>query len=259
MKTTASRVSQRCWVLLSVCGSLGCDRAVDLGAYIGGHARSTPSSSPSSASAVVVQPEALLPAAAASTTAIASAAPIHSSAASSAAPPGRGEQRGNVRGADESLERAASHRSTGQAPAAAVSAKPTVASTPSPPAQKTGVVRNASVGGASVFGGNVSNAARVIAGLRAAMRGCYASNPSSSDGELRLTLVLSPTGAVTRVSSTRSPGSHGGPGPSERVVACATSAVQHAQFEPPETGKATIAFPVTFSEQEAVPPRRTSL
>lgn len=270
MKKAILRASRRWWVFLAFGGSLGCDRAPDLGAYIGGPARAAPSSSASSTSAPAIRPEALPAPAAASAPTIASATPTYSSPMAPAAPPipvgvaaapsGRYEQGGNPRAAVEPVERAAPRGSVGAA--AAVSAKPTErteAPAPSPPAQKAGFVRNASIGGGSVFGGNVSNAARVIAGLRGAMRSCYVSDPSSGDGALRLKLVLGPNGAVTSVSSTRSPGPRGGPGPSERVAACSASAAQHAQFAPPERGKAEINFPVTFFEQEAMPPKRTSL
>jgi hypothetical protein len=274
MNKTASKVTGRWWILLSVSGALGCDRAADLGAYIGGHGRSTPSGSASSTPAAAVQPESLpRPVAdrveasevAAMAPTVASATPSHSSPSASlapavpvgvaVAPSGHNEQGGNPRGTVGPAERAAPHTSTEAAPA--VSAKPTEA--PSPPTQKAGVVRNASIGGGSVFGGNVSSAARVIAGLRAAIRSCYVSDPASADGGLRLKLVLGPSGTVTSVSSTRSSGVHGGPGPSDRVAACTASVAQHAQFAPPENGKAEITFPVTFYEQEAMPPKRTTL
>jgi hypothetical protein len=269
MNKSTSKVTRASWILISVWGTFGCDRAADLGAYIGGHARSTPAdSAASSTSAAPIQLESPVPLVAAAPATVASAtprypiaavssAPTHSAAVApvALAPSGQNEEGGRPRPADEPEVRTPPPAS--KEVAAAVSAKPSEA--PSPPAPKAGVIRNASVGGGAVSGGNVSNAARVIAGLRASIRSCYTSDSASADGGMRLKLVLGANGAVTSVNSTRSPGPHGGPGPSDRVVACATSAAQHAQFAPPENGKAEITFPVTFFEQEAMPPKRTTL
>jgi len=263
MNKTALRVTRRWWVLLSVCGALGCDRAADFGAYIGGHARSTPSGSASSTSTATIQPEALPRPVAATTPTLVSATPTYpvASAASVPAVPVGVAAGSSSRNRGAATPPAASepvaHTEPPTTKEAVASAKPS--ETPSPSNQKAGVVRNASVGGASVFGGNVSNAARVIAGLRPAIRSCYASDPTSADGGLRLKLVLSSSGAVTSVSTTRSAGTHGGPGPSDRVVACTASVAQRAQFAPPENGTAEIALPITFSEHEAMPPKRTTL
>lgn len=271
MNKTTSRATGAWWVVVSVCGTFGCDRTADLGAYIGGHARSTPAhSAASSTSGAAIQPEPLRPPVAAAGATIAgpaatySAAPASSApthpvavavASAAVAPSRRNEEAERSQPAGQPAERTAPPAS--KEVAAAASAKPSEA--PSPPAPRAGVIRNASVGGGAVSGGNVSNAARVIAGLRAPIRSCYRSDPTSADGGMRLKLVLNASGAVTSVSSTRSPGPHGGPGPSDRVVACATSAAQHAKFAPPENGKAEIAFPVTFFEQEPMPPKRTTL
>ena len=105
---------------------------------------------------------------------------------------------------------------------------------------------NASVGGAAVSGGTVSNAARVVAGMRAGFRNCYqrglAENPDSA-GSIRLTIRVGAGGEVAGVS----------PSPSGNlpasVISCVVARAQAAQFDPPEGGSAVIAVPVTFVKQ----------
>lgn len=105
---------------------------------------------------------------------------------------------------------------------------------------------NASVGGAAVSGGNVSNAARVVAGMRAGFRNCYqrglAENPDAA-GSIRLTIRVGPGGEVAGVS----------PSPSGNlpasVISCVVARAQAAQFDAPEGGSAVIAVPVTFVKQ----------
>lgn len=265
MNKRSSRAAQRWWILLSFCGSVGCDRAVDLGTYIGGHARSTPSASASSAPPAMIHAEPSRPTTAASPAGVPSATPSYPVKAANSAPPATGgvaavpaTSDGERHSASPSAatgklaEREAAQISARRAAEAGVSTKPT--ETPSASATpKPGGLRNTSVGGGAVSGGNVSNAARMIAGLRAPLRSCYASDPSSAPGSLRFSVALGASGAVASVSSARSGGL------SDRLVACATSAVQRAQFAAPEGGKAVIAFPVTFSEQDPVPAKRTSL
>lgn len=105
---------------------------------------------------------------------------------------------------------------------------------------------NASVGGAAVTGGNVSNAARVVAGMRAGFRACYqrglAENPDAA-GNIRLTIRVGAGGEVAGVT----------PAPSgtlpASVISCVVARAQAAQFDPPEGGSAVIAVPVTFVKQ----------
>jgi len=105
---------------------------------------------------------------------------------------------------------------------------------------------NASVGGAAVSGGTVSNAARVVAGMRAGFRNCYqrglAENPDAA-GSIRLTIRVGAGGEVAGVS----------PAPSgslpASVISCVVARAQAAQFDPPEGGSAVIAVPVTFVKQ----------
>ncbi len=105
---------------------------------------------------------------------------------------------------------------------------------------------NASVGGAEVSGGTVSNAARVVAGMRAGFRSCYqrglAENPDAA-GSIRLTIRVGAGGEVAGVTAAPS-----GSLPAS-VVSCVQSRAQAAQFDPPEGGAAVIAVPVTFVKQ----------
>ncbi|MCA9626363.1 MAG: AgmX/PglI C-terminal domain-containing protein [Polyangiaceae bacterium] len=109
-----------------------------------------------------------------------------------------------------------------------------------------GPTGSAAVGGAAVAGGNVSNASRVVAGMRAGFRACYqrglAQNPDAQ-GSIRLSIRVGPGGEVQGVSASSSgnlPGS---------VVSCVQSRASAAQFSPPEGGSAVISVPVTFVKQ----------
>jgi hypothetical protein len=105
---------------------------------------------------------------------------------------------------------------------------------------------NASVGGAAVSGGTVSNAARVVAGMRAGFRACYQrglnENPDAN-GSIRLTIKVGPGGEVAGVTASPS-----GSLPAS-VVSCVQARAQAAQFDPPEGGSAVIQVPVTFVKQ----------
>jgi hypothetical protein len=104
----------------------------------------------------------------------------------------------------------------------------------------------AAVGGAAVSGGNVSNAARVVAGMRAGFRNCYqrglAENPDAA-GSIRLTIRVGAGGEVAGVQAAPS-----GSLPAS-VISCVQARAQAAQFDPPEGGAAVIAVPVTFVKQ----------
>lgn len=105
---------------------------------------------------------------------------------------------------------------------------------------------NASVGGAAVSGGTVSNASRVVAGMRAGFRACYqrglAENPDAA-GSIRLTIRVGAGGEVAGVQASQS-----GSLPAS-VVSCVQARAQAAQFDAPEGGSAVIAVPVTFVKQ----------
>jgi hypothetical protein len=99
--------------------------------------------------------------------------------------------------------------------------------------------RNVAIGGAQVAGGDVSNAARVIAGARASLRACYAREPSPASGAMRFAVSVEPTGASTVVATKSAE-------LSTQLQSCATATVKGLRFAAPETGTATIRFPVTF-------------
>jgi len=105
---------------------------------------------------------------------------------------------------------------------------------------------NASVGGAAVSGGTVSNASRVVAGMRAGFRACYqrglAENPDAA-GSIRLTIRVGAGGEVAGVQASQS-----GSLPAS-VVSCVQARAQAAQFDAPEGGSAVIQVPVTFVKQ----------
>jgi outer membrane biosynthesis protein TonB len=112
-------------------------------------------------------------------------------------------------------------------------------------AKVKGPTGSASVGGASVSGGNVSNASRVVAGMRAGFRACYqralANNPDIQ-GSIRLSIRVGPGGEVQSVSAS-------GNLPPD-VTGCVRSRAQAAQFDPPEGGAgAVVVVPVTFVKQ----------
>jgi len=118
--------------------------------------------------------------------------------------------------------------------------------------QGTGAVKkvagpkgNAAVGGANVSGGTVSNAQRVVAGMRAGFRNCYnrelAQNPDAQ-GSIRLTIRVGPGGEVAGVSAVPS-------GNLGSAVACVKARAQAAQFDPPQGGSAVVVVPVSFVKQ----------
>jgi len=105
---------------------------------------------------------------------------------------------------------------------------------------------NASVGGAAVSGGTISDASRVVAGMRAGFRACYQrglnENPDAQ-GNIRLTIRVGPGGEVQGVNAAPS-----GSLPAS-VVSCVQARASAAQFSPPEGGSAVVVVPVTFVKQ----------
>jgi hypothetical protein len=98
----------------------------------------------------------------------------------------------------------------------------------------------------SVAGGNISNAAKVVAAMRASFRACYQKgldqNPDSQ-GSIKMAIKVGPGGEVTGVTAT--PSGNLPPG----VIDCVTARARRAQFDPPEGGGATVQVPVTFVKQ----------
>jgi hypothetical protein len=99
---------------------------------------------------------------------------------------------------------------------------------------------------ASVAGGAVRNAERIVAGLKARFRGCYndgiRTNPEMS-GSVRLTASIGPNGEVLSASASRSGNV------SAQVAACMVSHLRGSQFDPPEGGAATVVVPVILVQQ----------
>jgi hypothetical protein len=113
-------------------------------------------------------------------------------------------------------------------------------------AQKvSGPKGNANVGGAAVSGGEVANASRVVAGMRAGFRNCFnrelAQNPDAQ-GRIDLSIKVGPGGEVQNVSAAAS-------GNLGSAVECVKARARSAQFDPPSGGSAVIKVPVTFVKQ----------
>jgi outer membrane biosynthesis protein TonB len=105
---------------------------------------------------------------------------------------------------------------------------------------------DAAVGGPNVAGGNVSNASRVVAGMRAGFRACYnrglSANPDIQ-GKIMLKIKVGPTGQVADVTSTTT----GDLPPA--VVTCVEQRAKAASFSAPEGGVAVVQVPVSFVKQ----------
>lgn len=108
-----------------------------------------------------------------------------------------------------------------------------------------GPVGNASVS-SNVAVGSVSNAAAVVASMRAGFRRCYQrgleQNPDIA-GSIRLTIQVGPGGGVSSVAASPSGNIPAG------VVSCVRARAQAAQFAPPDGGSAVINVPVSFVKQ----------
>lgn len=106
---------------------------------------------------------------------------------------------------------------------------------------------SANVGDASVAGGSVSDAARVVAAMRAGFRACYRRGQNENpdiEGKIALSIKVGPTGQVSSVTATTS-----GNLPSS-VVDCVKARATSANFAPPQGGgMAVVQVPVTFVKQ----------
>lgn len=104
---------------------------------------------------------------------------------------------------------------------------------------------------ATVTGGTVSNAARVVAGMRAGFRACYnrglAMNPDMQ-GAVRLILRIGANGQVVSANAVPA-GSI-----DSSTTACMAARARSAQFEPPEGGQATITIPITLTNSGSTSP-----
>jgi Ca-activated chloride channel family protein len=110
-------------------------------------------------------------------------------------------------------------------------------------AKVTGPKGYANIGGPTVTGGHVGNAARIVAAMRPGFRSCYqralADEPDAA-GSIRLTIRVAEGGEVAGVS----------PFPSDSlpgdILLCVMARARAAQFDAPEGGSAIISVPVTF-------------
>jgi len=93
----------------------------------------------------------------------------------------------------------------------------------------------------------VSNAERVVAGLRAKFRSCYnkglAQDPGMS-GSVTIAAKVAPNGEVTSADNA------GGGGLSPDVISCIQRVVKNAQFDAPGGSGSTINIPVKFVQQK---------
>jgi Ca-activated chloride channel family protein len=103
---------------------------------------------------------------------------------------------------------------------------------------------NVTVGAITPAGGTTSNAARVVAGMRAGFRACHQralNEDPEAAGSIRLLLRVGSAGSVEAASAApagRFPRS---------LVDCVTARARAAQFEPPTGGPAILQVPVTFA------------
>ncbi len=109
-----------------------------------------------------------------------------------------------------------------------------------PPAGAVGV------GGASVSGGTVSNAAAVVASMAAGFRRCFnrgLQDDPNMKGTVRVTAKIDKNGDVLGATPSAS-GTL-----SENVVNCVVARVSSAKFSPPEGGAAVIVIPVSMTAE----------
>lgn len=120
-------------------------------------------------------------------------------------------------------------------------------------AEDTGVVNGpkkpipgTNVAPPSVDVGRLPDAPRVVAGMRALLRGCYRreldTNPEAR-GTVRVTAKIGSNGEVTSAQAAAS-GSL-----SSTMSACVSRVVRGAQFGPPDGGSAMLSIPMTFIPQ----------
>jgi len=105
---------------------------------------------------------------------------------------------------------------------------------------------SAALGEASVAGGTVSDASRVVAAMRAGLRACYTKglqeNPDI-EGKIVLILKVGPAGQVLSVTANKT-----GNLPPE-VIDCVKARATSATFSPPQGGAAVVQVPVSFVKQ----------
>jgi hypothetical protein len=99
------------------------------------------------------------------------------------------------------------------------------------------------VGDVVVTGGKLPDIERIVAGMRAGFRSCYArglkTNPDI-EGEVTLTIRLGVAGQVLGVSA------HVGNKVPQPVVSCITTRAAATEYEVPQGGGTSVVVPLTL-------------
>jgi hypothetical protein len=94
--------------------------------------------------------------------------------------------------------------------------------------------------------GNVPNADRTVAGLKAGYRRCYMrglDGTPDAEGTVELTVKIGSNGEVSSVST------RGGTRLGGEIVGCLVRHTRDAHFDPPQGSSATVVIPITFALQ----------
>jgi hypothetical protein len=104
--------------------------------------------------------------------------------------------------------------------------------------------------------GNISNAARVVAGMRARFRACYQALLDKRDpraaGQVRLAFRVDCEGRIAAITAQTS-------GVDRETVDCMFAAVGDDRFDPPVGGKAVVNVPVNFAQGTKKGPTAASM
>jgi TonB family protein len=95
--------------------------------------------------------------------------------------------------------------------------------------------------------GNVPNADRTVAGLKASYRRCYQRGLESmpdAEGSVELRVKIGANGEVTSIAT------QGGSRLGSEIVRCLVQRTEAAHFDPPASSSATVVIPVTFAQQK---------
>jgi hypothetical protein len=102
---------------------------------------------------------------------------------------------------------------------------------------------------------SITNAPRVVAGMRAGFRACYGralASDSSLEGSLRIAAQVSPDGFVVSakplVDGTQEHGRL-----NDELIACVLRRVQATTFAPPVAGPETLVIPIQFKQAPLQP------
>jgi hypothetical protein len=98
----------------------------------------------------------------------------------------------------------------------------------------------------TISGGNIPNAERVVAGMRAGFRACYnrgLKDDPKQTGSLTVVAKVGAAGEVVSATPTKVTGLN------KDVADCVVRRVKSAQFDRPSTGSAQITIPITFVQE----------